>query len=1168
MQGYFEPLQGLPAYRELREQVQAGNTPVLLTGVVDVQKVHMLCGLLEELERPGLLLTHSQRRAAEMAGDAAFFRGEALVFPVRDFLAYRADAHSMEEDTGRMLALDALAGGKQTLVVASVEALFDRLLPPAAFRSFRMEWRPGDVLHLDETAERLVTMGYERVERAEAPGQFALRGGILDVFSPGEERVQRVELWDDEVDSVRLVDPLTQRSVGQRQVCRVLPVSELCCDPGEKAGILARWDKAIVRQAAKGEDTGRLQAMRDEFADGTLRELSLIYPFLPGGTATLLEYLPQNTVVFFDDPTAIRVHADQVEAMFAESVKDRLKDGRLLPEQSGFLYGYDEILAQTKSLDRVLLSAFAQKAEGFRLKSLISLAAVGMPSFRQRMDLFAEELAFRKKERASTLVLGGSEGRCQRLVKTLNELGIEGAFVSNPQTVHLKPGVPVVAPGSISKGFGYPDIRFGVFSEQELFGEKSGVRRPRKKKKKGAAIASFTDLKPGDYVVHDNHGVGVFRGLETITSDGISKEYMKISYAAGGNLFIPVSQLDMLQRYIGGEGSAPKLNKLGGEGWNRSKARARAAVAELAKGLVELYAKRQKTKGFVYGPDTLWQQEFEADFPFEETDDQLAAIADVKRDMEAGRVMDRLICGDVGYGKTEVALRAAFKAVQDGKQVAMLAPTTILVQQHFRTMQQRMGHYPVTIRQLSRFVGAKEQKETLKGLANGQVDIVVGTHRLFSKDIQFKDLGLLIIDEEQRFGVAHKERLKQLKESVDVLTLSATPIPRTLHMSLSGVRDMSLLEEPPQERRPVQTYVLENNQEFIREAIYRELDRQGQVYYLHNRVGSLPEEAARVQALVPEARVGYAHGQMSEAELEAVMQAFLDGELDVLVCTTIIESGLDIPNVNTLIVQDADHLGLSQLYQLRGRVGRSNRTAYAYLFYRYNKVLSEEASARLQAIREFTAFGSGFKIAMRDLEIRGAGNFLGAEQHGHMEAVGYDLYCRLLDEEVRRLQGETVEEDFETTIDLSINAYLPDFYIPNEEQRLEMYQKISAIRDTEDFFDVQDELLDRFGEMPRAAGMLLETALLKARAHRLGMESITQKTGTVLFAFRPNAGVEPARLTALLARDKSRYLFSAGASPYLTVKLKKGEDPFSSAQSVVEALTPEEEWGLSEDRKM
>ncbi|MDE6357852.1 MAG: transcription-repair coupling factor, partial [Eubacteriales bacterium] len=650
--------------------------------------------------------------------------------------------------------------------------------------------------------------------------------------------------------------------------------------------------------------------------------------------------------------------------------------------------------------------------------------------------------------------------------------------------------------GNLNKGFEYPENKFIILADKEIFGEEKKAKKPTKKKKT-SRIESFTDLKIGDYVVHENHGIAVFKGIEKVVTEGISKDYLKLGYADEGILYISINQLDMLQKYIAGGSGAPKINKLGTKQWSVAKAKAKKAVKELAKDLVMLYAKRQKTKGYMYSKDNIWQTEFEDNFPYQETQDQLNAIADVKNDMESSRVMDRLICGDVGFGKTEVAIRAAFKAVQDQKQVVFLVPTTILASQHFQTFIHRMQDYPINIELLSRFRTPKQQKETLVGLEKGLVDIVIGTHRVLSKDIKFKDLGLIIIDEEQRFGVAHKEKLKNLKENVDVLTLSATPIPRTLHMSMTGIRDMSVLEEAPSERMPVQTYVLEYDTESIRNAINRELARNGQVYYLHNRVNNIDEETIKIQNIVPDAKIAFAHGQMSERELEKVMVAFMEQEIDVLVCTTIIETGLDISNVNTIIINDADRMGLSQLYQLRGRVGRSNRTSFAYLMYKKDKVLQEISEKRLQIIKEFTEFGSGFKIAMRDLEIRGAGNLLGAEQHGHMDIIGYEMYCKLLEQAISELKGEIIENEFETLIDLSVNAFITPSYIENEVQKLEMYKKISLIKTEEDFFDVQDELEDRFGTIPKVVQNLLNIALMKSYAHNLGINKISQKLNKI-----------------------------------------------------------------------
>jgi transcription-repair coupling factor (superfamily II helicase) len=777
-----------------------------------------------------------------------------------------------------------------------------------------------------------------------------------------------------------------------------------------------------------------------------------------------------------------------------------------------------------------------QAVRDFVIKDIINFDIRSASTFEGRIDLLEEDIKYWKQKGDRVIILSGSKVRGEMLQRNFLDSGIETVFIPNLDRV-VEKGEIIITNGSIQKGFEYQQLGFVVVSDKELFGSEK-KKRTTKKKKKGSKIESFTDLKIGDYVVHDNYGIGVYRGIENMVVDNINKDYLKISYAEGGSLYVPTNQMDVIQKYIGAESKTPKLNKLGSMEWNKAKAKVKGAVKDLAKDLVKLYSARQAAKGFMYSSDTLWQREFEDMFPFEETEDQLQAIEEVKADMESGRVMDRLICGDVGYGKTEVAIRAAFKAVQDGKQVAYLVPTTILAQQHYNTFTQRMKDFPIKIGLLSRFRTAKQQKETISGLSFGNVDILIGTHRILSKDITFKDLGLVIVDEEQRFGVTHKEKLKKLKENVDVITLTATPIPRTLHMSLTGIRDMSVLEEPPEERQPIQTYVMRYDTEFIRDAIIREVGRGGQVFYLHNRVLNIEEVAGKIQKLVPEAVVAFAHGQMSERELETIMLDYINGEIDVLVCTTIIETGLDISNANTIIIQDADRMGLAQLYQLRGRVGRSNRIAYAYLMYQKDKVLQEVAEKRLQAIREFTEFGSGFKIAMRDLEIRGAGNLLGAQQHGHMETVGYDMYCKILDMTVKEMSGIEVKEEFETSIELNVNAYIPAKYIQNEEQKLEIYKKISVIITEQDYFEVQEEIEDRYGNIPKTVQNLLDIALLKAQAHAMDITSIAQKGINVIITYKPDANADYAKIADAIKHYKNRLHFTVAQAPFLTLKLE------------------------------
>ncbi len=1157
----MEPLLELRDYDTLIQSIQKKNTPVMATGVIDVQQTHMVCCLLKNLQKSGIFITYSESRAKEICEDMRCFKQQAFFYPAKDILFYSADVHSKEIQRERFRILERLLLGEPCVIVLSAEALLDRLPEKKVFEKFIIHLKTGEIIHLDVLLRQLIAMGYERSELVEGPGQFAVRGGILDIYSPTMESAVRIEFWDDEIDSIRSMDTFSQRSMEKMEEIRLFPARELIYEKKDAENAANCMQKEWELSRRKYEESGMeeeaqrlsetigevIENLREERTFGSIENY---ITFFYQNTVGLLEYLQRDTVVFFDEPERIRGHMDVLYEEYSESIKSRMEQGYLLPSQSNMLLDYAYVVKQSKEFSCVLLSTVAQNISDFHVKGILNFSVRSASSYQKKIEIFCEEVAELKKKGYQILIYGGTSARCERMVRELEERDITATYILSPK-LEMPLGSVWIMQGRISKGFVYQDIPFAVFSDRELLGE-SGRKITPKKKKKGAAISSFTDLKIGDYVVHDNHGIGIFRGLEKISVDGIHKDYMKISYANDGALFIPVNQMDVIQKYIGSNAGSPKLNKLGGQEWGRAKTKARNAVKILAEDLVALYAKRAAAKGYQYSADTAWQKEFEDAFPFEETQDQLTAIEDVKNDMESGRIMDRLICGDVGYGKTEVAIRAAFKAVQDGKQVAYLVPTTILSQQHFHTFVQRMADYPVKIVQLSRFATPKQQKTALQELEQGVADIVIGTHRILSKDVKFRNLGLVIVDEEQRFGVSHKEKLKALKENLDVLTLTATPIPRTLHMSLSGIRDMSILEEPPQERRPIQTYVMESNPEFVKEAIQREVNRGGQVYYLHNRVDSIAEEAIRVQKLAPTARVAFAHGQMTERQLENIMEDFIEGEIDVLVCTTIIETGMDISNVNTIIIQDADRMGLSQLYQLRGRVGRSNRTAYAYLMYRRNKVLQETAEKRLQTIREFTEFGSGFKIAMRDLEIRGAGNLLGAEQHGHMEAVGYDMYCRLLEEEVQQLRGVEAPEQFETLIDINVDAYIPDFYIPNQEQRMEIYKKIATVISLADYYEIQEEIEDRYGNLPKSVQALLEVVVLKAEAHSLDVLSIVQKQNHILVTFKHDAKIDTERLTSLITHEKEKYLFTAGANPYLTIKLKKGDT--ESAVSYVKSL--------------
>lgn len=1117
------PLLELQEYDNLVQALKFGKGPLQVTGTLDSQKVHLMYELGEASAFSWkLVVTYDDTRAKEIYDDLRSFTSRVWLYPAKDLLFYSADIHGNLMARQRIAVLRRLMEDREGVVVTTMDGLMDHLLPLKYLREQSITVESGQVIDLDVWKERLIAMGYERVAQVDGMGQFSIRGGIVDIFPLTEEVPVRIELWDDEVDSIRTFDLESQRSVEQLENITIYPAAEVVLSADQLAAGIRRLEKEektyekALREQHKPEEAHRIHTIIGELRSGLdegwrIGGLDAYIRYFCPDTVSFLEYFPQGeSVIFLDEPARLKEKGETVELEFRESMVHRLEKGYLLPGQTELLYPAAEILARMQKPYAVMLTGLDQKLPGMKVNQKFSIDVKNVNSYQNSFEILIKDLTRWKKEGYRVILLSASRTRASRLASDLREYdlraycpdGREGesgnaggegagsADTGNPGAVNtsvrkVRPGEILVTYGNLHRGFEYPLLKFVFITEGDMFGVEKKRKRRKKTNYQGKAIQSFTELSVGDYVVHEEHGLGIYKGIEKVERDKVIKDYIKIEYGDGGNLYLPATRLESIQKYAGAEAKKPKLNKLGGTEWNKTKTRVRGAVQEIAKDLVKLYAARQEKAGFQYGTDTVWQREFEELFPYDETDDQMDAIDAVKKDMESRRIMDRLICGDVGYGKTEVALRAAFKAVQDSKQVVYLVPTTILAQQHYNTFVQRMKDFPVRVDMLSRFCTPARQKRTLEDLRKGMVDIVIGTHRVLSKDMQFKDLGLLIIDEEQRFGVAHKEKIKHLKENVDVLTLTATPIPRTLHMSLAGIRDMSVLEEPPVDRTPIQTYVMEYNEEMVREAINRELARNGQVYYVYNRVTDIDEVAGRVQALVPDAVVTFAHGQMREHELERIMADFINGEIDVLVSTTIIETGLDISNANTMIIHDADRMGLSQLYQLRGRVGRSNRTSYAFLMYKRDKLLREEAEKRLQAIREFTELGSGIKIAMRDLEIRGAGNVLGAEQHGHMEAVGYDLYCKMLNQAVLALKGETLEEDsYDTVVECDIDAYIPGRYIKNEYQKLDIYKRISAIETEEEYMDMQDELMDRFGDIPRSVENLLKIASIRALAHQ------------------------------------------------------------------------------------
>jgi transcription-repair coupling factor (superfamily II helicase) len=977
-----------------------------------------------------------------------------------------------------MKVIKALLEEKELTVVTSIDGCMDFLESLEKIKEQLIHYESDSTVDIEQLKNQLVALGYERVGQVEMPGQFSVRGGIVDIYCLTEENPWRIELWGDEIDSIRSFDPESQRSLENLEELTIYPAVEHI------------GDKDMV---------------------------------------SFLDYFPEErTIIFLDEPNRLTEKGGAVEEEYRQSRMHREEKGsRNQPEN--WLCSFEQLQKELNKRNCISVCALEPKQAGWKVREKFYLEVKSISAYNNSFELLVKDLHQYKKQGYRIALLSGSRTRAERLAKDLQEEGL-AAFYGQDYDREICPGEIMVVYGHAKKGFEYPLIKFAVMTESDIFGQEQ--KKKKKKNYSGSRIQDFAELSIGDFVVHEKHGLGIYRGIEKVEVDRIVKDYIKIEYRGGSNLYIPATQLDCLQKYSGADASkAPKLNKLGTQEWNKTKSKVRGAVKNIAKELVELYAVRQEKEGYVCGPDTVWQREFEEMFPYEETEDQLSAIEDAKRDMESTRIMDRLICGDVGYGKTEVALRAAFKEVQESRQVAYLAPTTILAQQIYNTFVQRMKEFPVRVELLCRFRTPAQQKKAIEDLKKGQVDVIIGTHRILSKDVQFKNLGLLIVDEEQRFGVTHKEKIKQLKKDVDVLTLTATPIPRTLHMSLIGIRDMSVLEEPPMDRMPIQTYVMEYDEETVREAINRELRRGGQVYYVYNRVTDIADVALRIAKLVPDARVDFAHGQMSERELENVMYSFVNGDIDVLVSTTIIETGLDISNVNTMIIHDSDRYGLSQLYQLRGRIGRSNRTAYAFLMYRKNVMLKETAEKRLAAIREYTDLGSGFKIAMRDLELRGAGNLLGAQQHGHMNAVGYDLYCKMLNEAVKEAKGIHTMEDFETSVDLNVDAYIPDSYISNEFQKLDIYKRIAGIETQQDYDDMLEELLDRFGEPGKAVLNLLAIAKLKAIAHQGYVTEIKQTGKTVRFTLYEKARLNTEGFPALMQKYRRGLQFKNEQEP-------------------------------------
>ncbi len=1105
-------------YKKLKEGQEKGRYPVGVYGISDSARALLISKIFRDSDKSVFVFSDSDLNARQIYEDLILYETEVYYLPAREAVFYNADALSGDLRWERLRVIREITGGGKKIIVTSAEVLASKYMPHSYYERYTFRIRKGDILDPQVLAIKLTEMGYERTEVTEMKGQFSLRGGIMDLWSPAETFPSRIELFGNEIDTIRSFNPETQRSLDSQEETFVFPAREIILD---KATLIRGRNRIredfeevkknkTLRKTLGDEGFSKLTEITDRNLESLEENWSfetidsyLTY-FFPEAE-TFFSYMG-DSVAIVDSPERTMGKVGTVVREFSEKYETYLKRGEILPGQGDILLDFNETEEGLKESHLITLSEFKKTAKYLAPLSTAEFNVTGVYNFHGQLDMMMQDITDRKEAGYRILILSGTRSRGERFMDTLRENGIESVYRDVPGTIPEK-GV-VITFGNQKKGFEFRDIKFALYSDSEVFGETREKRKTRKPKGRGIEkIKSFDELKKGEYVVHVNHGIGVYMGIKQMKSMGAMKDYLEISYGGSDRLFIPVDQLDLLQKYIGNEGAEPSVSKLSTNEWSKAKAKAKQSIDKTAKEIVELYARRSKVKGFMFSEDSDWQKEFEDEFPYEETGDQLLSVEEIKKDMESSKVMDRLLCGDVGFGKTEVAMRAAFKAVMDSKQVAVLVPTTILAEQHYKNFVRRFEGFPVAIDMVSRFRTPKRVKETLEALKEGNLDIIVGTHKLLSKNVIFKDLGLLIVDEEQRFGVRHKERLKELKNTVDVLTLSATPIPRTLNMSMTGIRDISLIETPPEDRFPIQTYVMETNDQLIRDAVLKELGRKGQVYFVYNRVAEIEHMAAYLKKLIPEATFGVAHGQLGERELENRMVSFMDGEIDVLVCSTIIETGLDIQNVNTIIIHDADKMGLSQLYQLRGRVGRTNRIAYAYLTYRRDKVLTEVAEKRLKALKDFTELGAGFRIAMKDLEIRGAGNMMGKAQHGHMAAIGYDLYIRMLDDAVKKLTGEKDETVRDTLVDIKIDAFIPFSYIKDETVKIQVYRKIASIESTDDYMRVKEELEDRFGEIPPQVYNLMDIAETRSMAGKCGVREIRDNGSQAVITFASKEAV-------------------------------------------------------------
>ena len=1126
-------------YKTYLEDVKNKINPMMISGLTDSGKVHLAYSTCFYAERPICIVTYNELQAKKIIKDLAYFEDSVEYFPKKEILAYDYLTESKDSLFERIEVLNNIINKKAKVIVTTIEAVMQPMIAKETLYKNLLNLKVGQELNLDKLKETLINLGYERYDVIEGKGQFSIRGGIVDIAVNSKSGV-RIELWGDEIDSIRKFNILTQRSTDMLEETSIYPAFEY---------VLENSIEQVCKKIEESKYAGVLNDIAEEDIEQIksgdyISKIDKYFTFFYNKQESILDYLDKDCIVFLDEISKIKARSENI-IKDNETILKGLVEKRKIPiqilEQT---MDYIKIIDKTKEKQTIYLEnkeiGFTDVQSMHAKRNGYSFSYREVNFFRSSMDLLFEELQKANKKSKQTVVLCGNYDNAKKLSKLLEEKNIKYTLDEN-LTTEIVPGVTFLTSGTISTGFESYDLNLLVISASELFVSREKKRTRLSQNFKEGETVIFSDLKIGDYVVHKTHGIGEYIGVNTIKADGVTKDYIKVKYKDNDILYVPISSLDNIRKYIGAEKGAPKINRLGSKDWEKTKARVKNNLREVARELIELYAKRQHSKGYSFSKDTIWQKEFEDSFPYVETDDQLRCIEEVKKDMEAEKPMDRLLCGDVGYGKTEVAIRAAFKACMDQKQVAYLVPTTVLAQQQYESFKERMEKFPIRVDVLNRFRTPKEQKQILEKLEKGELDVVIGTHRILSKDVKFKNLGFLIIDEEHRFGVKDKEKIKEIKTNVDVLTMTATPIPRTLHMSILGIRDMSVIYEPPQNRKPVQTYVLEYDDEIVREAITKELEHDGQVFYLFNNVEGIEAKANKIQALVPEAKIGVAHGQMSGRELEEIMQDFIDKKINVLVCTTILESGIDIPNANSIIVENADRLGLAQLYQIRGRVGRSEKQGYAYIMYKKDKLLSEVADKRLKAIKEFTEFGSGFKIAMRDLEIRGAGSILGEMQHGHMEQVGYDMYCKLLDQVVKEMKGIQVEEEIDVQLDLDVSSYIPDEFIEDSNQKIEIYQEIALCKNEDEIKDITDSIIDRYGNMPKEIEKLLDIARIRNACRAKNIIKVVQKSDKVIFYFDEKT-FDFSVVDNLLKKYGMRIKFSPAKNPYVTYKLKNIND--------------------------